>query len=146
MGGSCVEIGSTYAAVYRTLAGFPEEPAHQWREQGGISGERYDFDASFLGYPHPHGIEFVFKNGRLVRIESSDPEGIATGIEPNSKERVDELRAEWAERLGPATESHDFGENDRVSRWRVGPLDLIVYLESRTPSLGIAVQEAGREG
>lgn len=146
MSGSCVEIGSTYAAVYRTLAGFPEEPTHQWREQGGISGECYHFDASFLGYPHARRIEFVFKSGRLVRIESGDPEGIATGIERNSKERVDELRAEWAERLGPATESHDFGENDRASRWRLGPLDLIVYLESRTPSLGIAVQEAAGEG
>lgn len=140
VGGVAISPGAAFDSVFSTLPQFPETPAHSWREPDG-PGDRFDYRARFLGYP-ASPLEFVFVAGRLDRILSSDPEDVADGWnDAASAKRVDALTEDWTRRLGPPTRTFRAG-SDRSATWRFGEMEMSVFYETRTPSVGFCARRA----
>jgi hypothetical protein len=137
VGGADVAIGATYREVFEAIAGFPEDPEYRWEEPDG-PGERFVMTAPFLGF-RASRIEFMFVGGKLRMTSSDDPDDIADGMNHDvSMKRVTELIAHWTKLLGKPTRTF----KDWSATWVFGGIELVVFYETRTPSVGMVVRKA----
>lgn len=136
VGGAEVAIGASYRDVFAAIKGFPEDPAYRWNEPDG-DGERFVMTAPFLGF-RASRIEFMFVGGKLRQVRSEDPDDIADGMNHDvSLKRVHELHAHWTKQLGKPTRTFQ----DWSATWVFGGIELVVFYETRTPSVGMVVRK-----
>jgi len=169
IGDAPVALGSAYADVFEQVPDFPEEPAFSWAtledpERARIQHERFEVERTWLGLARCR-IELEFREGRLRRVSSGDPE--KSVAEPSAAARggisresdlpmSDEMESAWggfridlkqhhrrvaelSQRLGAPSEEQELGPHDRYVRWCFAAVQLTALVESRTPSAGIAV-------
>ena len=166
IGDGAVTLDADYLDVFRLVPGFPEEPVFTWQEStAGTDGpgaryDRFEIEREWLGMA-PCRLEFVFRNGRLWSVDSEDPDDppsqdvdAPSDGDPMTgdhewwrgfRDRLSQHHrrvADFVTRFGTPAAEVGTGLHDHRACWRFGTMELVVYVESRSPSTGIRVRFA----